>query len=183
MGVGSLHVLHRLRRNKNSTEYRFTLHGASAYAPRSIGLRSTRRETLPAGLRILPLFLRGNKGTKKQRNAIGNYCCPGNISSSAFRSFSSAFLANRSRRGLTLKSRRDERPQTGALAPGNVATTEKAPRGRQRPKHVVIKHVTYSVALSGLIIVLRPYPGGSSLRSGAGGVHPRLWPFAPSALI
>ena len=77
-----------------------------------------------------------------------------------FRSFSLAFLANRSRRGLTLKSRRDERPQTGALAPGNVATTEKAPRGRQRPKHVVIKHVTYSVALLGLIIVLRPYPGG-----------------------
>ena len=41
MGVGSLHVLHMLRRNKNSTEYRFTLHGVSAYAPRSIGLRST----------------------------------------------------------------------------------------------------------------------------------------------
>ena len=77
-----------------------------------------------------------------------------------FRSFSLAFLANRSRRGLTLKSRRDERPQTGVLTPGNVATIEKAPRGRQRSKHVVIKHVTCSVALLGLIIVLRPYPGG-----------------------
>ena len=47
-----------------------------------------------------------------------------------------------------------------------------APRGRQRPKHVLIKQVTRSVAPLGLIIVLQPYPGGSSLRSGAGGVHP-----------
>ena len=33
------------------------------------------------------------------------------------------------------------------------------------------------------IIVLQPYPGDSSLRSGAGGVPPRLWSFAPKALI
>ena len=61
--------------------------------------------------------------------------------------------------GVTLKSRRDERPQMGAQAPGNVATTEKAPRGRQRPKHVVIKHVIYSVAPSGLSFVNALVPG------------------------
>ena len=61
--------------------------------------------------------------------------------------------------GGTLKSRRDERPQTGAQAPGNVATTEKAPRGRQRPKHVVIKHVIYFVAPSGLSFVNALVPG------------------------
>ena len=44
------------------------------------------------------------------------------------------------------KRRRRERPQTGVVTPGNDATKEKAPRGRQRPKHVVIKHVTCSVA-------------------------------------
>ena len=36
----------------------------------------------------------------------------------------------------------------------------KALRGRQRPKHVVIKQVTYSVAPSGLTIVRLSCPGG-----------------------
>ena len=61
--------------------------------------------------------------------------------------------------GLTLKSRRDERPQTGAQAPGSSSTTKEAPRGRQRPNHVVIKHVTCSVALSGLSFVNAIGPG------------------------
>ena len=51
-----------------------------------------------------------------------------------FRSFSLAFLANRSRRGLTLKS-------------------------RQRTEQVVIEHVRYSVAPSGLSIVDAFVPG------------------------
>ena len=54
---------------------------------------------------------------------------------------------------------RDERQQTGAQAPGSSATTKEAPRGRQRPKHVVIKHVTCSVALSGLSFVNALVPG------------------------
>ena len=35
----------------------------------------------------------------------------------------------------------------------------KAPRGRQRPKHVVIKQVTYSVAPSGLLLLSHYYRG------------------------
>ena len=54
---------------------------------------------------------------------------------------------------------RDERPQTGAQAPGSRATTKEAPTGRQRPKHVVIKHVIYSVAPSGLSFVNALVPG------------------------
>ena len=48
----------------------------------------------------------------------------------------------------------------GGETPGNVATKEKALKGRQRHKQVVIKQVTYSVAPSGLIIVRLTYPGG-----------------------
>jgi hypothetical protein len=44
-------------------------------------------------------------------------------------------------------------------APGNGTTTEKAPRGRQRTEQVVIEHVRYSVALSGLSIVDAFVPG------------------------
>ena len=69
---------------------------------------------------------------------------------------------------------RDERPQTGAQAPGNSATTKEAPRGRQRTKQVVIKRVRYSVAPLGLTIVLYPCPGG---------LHPRLWSLAPPVLF
>ena len=54
---------------------------------------------------------------------------------------------------------RDDRPQTGAQAPGSSATIKEAPTGRQRPKHVVIKHVTCSVALSGLSFVNALVPG------------------------
>ena len=64
---------------------------------------------------------------------------------------SSAYLTKSSSWGLTLKSRRDERPQTGAQAPGSSATIKEAPKGRQRPKHVVIKHVICSVAPLGLL--------------------------------
>ena len=81
------------------------------------------------------------------------------------------------------KSRRDERPQTGVTTPGNVATTEKVLKGRQSHKQVVIKQITYSVALSGLTIVRLSCPGGSSLRSGAGGEYTRLWSFAPPVLF
>ena len=54
---------------------------------------------------------------------------------------------------------RDERPQTGAQAPGSSATIKEAPTGRQRPNHVVIKHVTCSVALSGFSFVNALVPG------------------------
>ena len=54
---------------------------------------------------------------------------------------------------------RDERPQTGAQAPGSSATIKEAPTGRQRPNHVIIKHVTCSVALSGLSFVNALVPG------------------------
>ena len=73
---------------------------------------------------------------------------------------SSAYLTKSSSWGLTLKSRRDERPQTGAQAPGSSATIKEAPKGRQKPKHVVIKHVTCSVALPGLSFVNALVPGG-----------------------
>ena len=76
--------------------------------------------------------------------------------------------------GAYSKARRDERPQTGAQAPGNSATTKEAPRGRQRTKQVVIKQVRYSVAPLGLTIVLYPCPGG---------LHPRLWSLAPPVLF
>ena len=76
--------------------------------------------------------------------------------------------------GACHKSRRDERPQTGAQAPGSRATIKEAPTGRQRPKQAVIEPVRDSVAPSGLPIVLRHYVGG---------LHPRLWSFAPSVLI
>ena len=77
-------------------------------------------------------------------------------------------------KGACQKSRRDERPQTGVLTPGNVATKEKALKGRQRHKQVVIKQVIYSVAPSGLTIVRLSCPGG---------LHPRLCSFAPLVLF
>ena len=43
--------------------------------------------------------------------------------------------------------------------PGSSATTKEAPTGRQRPKHVAIKHVICSVALSGLSFVNAIGPG------------------------
>ena len=46
-------------------------------------------------------------------------------------SFPLAFLTNSSQMGLTLKSRRDERPQTGAQAPGSSATTKEVLKGRK----------------------------------------------------
>ena len=59
------------------------------------------------------------------------------------------------------KRRRRVRPQTGVLTPGNDATKEKAPRGRQRPKQVVIEQVRYSVTPSGLSFVNALVPGGA----------------------
>ena len=53
--------------------------------------------------------------------------------------------------GAYLKSRRDERPQTGAQAPGCSATTKEAPRGRQKQMQVEIKQVGYSAAPSELL--------------------------------
>ena len=61
--------------------------------------------------------------------------------------------------GLTLKSRGTKEHRRGMQAPGNGATTEKSPRGRQRTEQVVIEHVRYSVALSGLSIVDTFVPG------------------------
>ncbi len=61
--------------------------------------------------------------------------------------------------GLTLKSRGTKEHRRGMKAPGNSATTEKAPRGRQRTEQVVIEHVRYSVAPSGLSIVDAFVPG------------------------
>ena len=46
--------------------------------------------------------------------------------------FLSASMAISSQRKITLKSRRDERTQTGAQAPGNGAMVKKVLKGRQR---------------------------------------------------
>ena len=62
-------------------------------------------------------------------------------------------------KGACQKSRRDERPQTGVLTPGNCATTRKVPKGRQRYKQFEIKQVMFSVALSGLSFVNALVPG------------------------
>ena len=48
------------------------------------------------------------------------------------------------------KSRRDERTQTGVLAPGNDVTTKEAPRGDRDHNITDTEQVTRSVALSGL---------------------------------
>ena len=48
-----------------------------------------------------------------------------------FMLLSIGFLDERQLWGAYHKSRRYERTQTGVLTPGNVATTEKAPKGRQ----------------------------------------------------
>ena len=74
---------------------------------------------------------------------------------------------------VPLKSRRDERPQTGVLTPGNCATTKEVLKGRQRHKQFDMKQVMYSVALSGL----------SFANALVRGLHPRLWSVAPSALF
>ena len=62
-------------------------------------------------------------------------------------------------KGACQKSRRDERPQTGGLTPGNCATTRKVPKGRQRYKQFEIKQVMFSVAHSGLSFVNALVPG------------------------
>ena len=62
-------------------------------------------------------------------------------------------------KGACQKSRRDERPQTGAQAPGNSATAKEVPKGRQRYKQFEIKQVMFSVALSGLSFVNALVPG------------------------
>ena len=64
-------------------------------------------------------------------------------------------------KGACQKSRRDERPQTGAQAPGNSATAKEVPKGRQRYKQFEIKQVMFSVALSGLSFVNALVPGVS----------------------
>ena len=61
--------------------------------------------------------------------------------------------------GAYHKSRRDERLQTGVITPGNCATTQKVPKGRQKPKQVVIEQVRYSIAPSGLWFVAVLLPG------------------------
>ena len=53
--------------------------------------------------------------------------------------------------GAYLKSRRDERPQTGAQAPGCRKKKKEAPRGRQKQMQVEIKQVGYSAAPSELL--------------------------------
>ena len=127
--------------------HRFTLHGASAYTPRSIGLHSTEHRATLHGV-FFYTAVRGKAcalqlmlisiGLPDEKQLMGAYSKVPNQRST--------------------KSR-DERPQTGAQAPGSSATTKEAPRGRQRPKHVVIKHVTCSVALSGLSFVNALVPG------------------------
>ena len=85
----------------------------------------------------------------------------------------SAFLTINCLRGLTQKSRRDERPQTGGVTPGNVATTEKAPRGRQN----------YNWFVDSILRTLSPRRGFFCCRTTTGGLHPRLWSFAPPVLF
>ena len=75
------------------------------------------------------------------------------------------------------KSRRDDRPQTGVLTPGNNATTEKVLKGRQSHKQVLIKQVIYSVAPLGLIIVRLICPGGYTPVC----VLSHLWCFFPDS--
>ena len=79
--------------------------------------------------------------------------------------------------GACQKSRRDDRPQTGVLTPGNNATTEKALKGRQSHKQVVIKQVIYSVAPLGLIIVRLTCSGGYTPVC----VLLHLWCFSPDS--
>ena len=57
-------------------------------------------------------------------------------------------------KGACPKSRRDDRPQTGAQAPGSSAAEEEAPTGRQRQMQVEIKQVRYSVAPFGAFVLL-----------------------------
>ena len=44
-----------------------------------------------------------------------------------------------------LKFRKKERAQTGVIAPGNCATIEQEPRGRQRHRQGVINQLIYSI--------------------------------------
>ena len=87
------------------------------------------------------------------------YWCPGKSMRTSIDAPIHRLPWRKAAHGAYLKSRRDERPQTGAQAPGSSATIKEAPKGRQRPKHVVIKHVTCSVALSGLSFVNALVPG------------------------
>ena len=100
----------------HSTENRLTLHGASAYAPRSIGLRSTERKTPP---------LRGTVSAPEIIDARGTFL------PLPFRPLHICVSDEKQLIGAYQKSRRDERSQTGAQAPGNDATRKEAPRGRQ----------------------------------------------------
>ena len=100
----------------HSTENRLTLHGASAFAPRSIGLRSTERKTPP---------LRGTVSAPEIIDARGTFL------PLPFRPLHICVSDEKQLIGAYQKSRRDERSQTGAQAPGNDATRKEAPKGRQ----------------------------------------------------
>ena len=93
-----------------------TLHGESAYTPRSIGLRSTERKTPP---------LRGTVSAPEIIDARGTFL------PLPFRPLHICVSDEKQLIGAYQKSRRDERSQTGAQAPGNDATRKEAPKGRQ----------------------------------------------------
>ena len=58
----------------------------------------------------------------------------------------------------------------------------KAPKGRQNVQLLCKQHIKTLSPRRGFFCC-RTTTGGSSLRSGAGGEHPRLYSFAPSVLI
>ena len=72
-----------------------------------------------------------------------------------------------------LKSRRDERSQTGVLTPGRIAKQKKPRQGDRDRSGLNLNMLDVLSPFLGFCFVDAPVPGG----------HPRLCSFAPSALI
>ena len=92
------------------------------------------------------------------------YCCPWEIMCTSIYVPIYRLPDDNQFKGACQKSRRDERPQTGAQAPGNSATAKEVPKGRQRHKQFDIKKLCILSPILGLVLLMHL----------SRGVHPRL---------
>ena len=97
------------RIGSHSTEHRLTLHGASGYTPRSIGLHSTERKTTPCREVFQPPF------SSPSRNGFHSIGVHGKSRAPLLMRLLFGFPNEKQLMGAYLKSRRDERPQTGVF--------------------------------------------------------------------
>ena len=92
------------------------------------------------------------------------YCCPWKIMCTSIYVPIHRLPDDNQFKGACQKSRRDERPQTGAQAPGNSATAKEVPKGRQRHKQFDINKLCVLSPILGLVLLMYL----------SRGFHPRL---------